>query len=105
MGCIFSFFSNKKIRETYNSNALKDTLNDKLLLNDSNEQYNNEMFYDDNNNRITYEELISSYKNIENKVNILEQNTQENIKTLSKDIHDIYNEFQDYASNHQLSSR
>ena len=105
MWCIFSFFSNKKIK---NSNSFADTLNDKLLLTDSNEDNNNVMFYDDDNNRISYRELINNYKNyknIEQKLNILEINTQENIKVLSKDIHDIYNEFQDYISNHQLSSR
>jgi hypothetical protein len=108
MGCIFSFLSNKKINKTYNSNSLSDTLNDKLLLTDSNDDNNNDMFYDDDNNRISYIDLINNYKNyknIEQKLNILEINTQENIKALSKDIHDIYNEFQNYASNHQLSSR
>lgn len=108
MGCICSFlYKNKNKNTDYNNTSINDTLstslNDRLLLNDS-----NEMFYDNDNNRISYEELLDSfnnYKKIEQKLNILEINTQENIKALSKDIHDIYNEFQDYTSNHQLSSR
>ena len=42
---------------------------------------------------------------LDTKINRLQQNTQDNFRVISKDIHSMYQELQDYKSNHQASSK
>lgn len=39
------------------------------------------------------------------KINRLQQNTQDNFRVISQDIHSMYQELQNYKSNHQVSSK
>ena len=65
-----------------------------------------EMFYSINNRpKANGIEQVSINLMLSNRINSLEQNTQENIKSLSDDIHLVYDKLLDHISNHQEFSK
>ena len=98
MGCIFSYCND---RNAIGDNSLNENLIESVSDIDGSE-IESSMFYEGNVNG-NRQDKINYYLN--RKIELLEQNTQENLKSLSEDIHLIYTELKPYMSNHQASSK
>ena len=96
MGCIFSYCN-----ETVGTDSLNENLIESVSDVDETE-IETSMFYE-GNTKGNRQDKVNCYLN--RKIELLEQNTQENLKSLSEDIHLIYTEFKPYMSNHQESSK
>ena len=98
MGCIFSYCNG-------NNTIGNDSLNENLIESVSDvdtAEIESSMFYEGNENK-SKQEKINCY--LHRKIELLEENTQENCKSLSEDIHLIYTELKAHTSNHQESSK
>ena len=107
MGNCFFLKSNNKNREALIDRYDESTELDKYSANynEYNPQNGENMFYSNNKPKEPNVEQLSINLMLSNRINTLEQNTQENIKSLSDDIHLVYEKLLDYISNHQESSK
>ena len=108
MGKCYSFLYNNEKNINDNEHLLYTYNNDSIDLYQEPDQ-EQDMFYsafNDNDNETSNSDKQDKINlALNTKIEILEQNTQENIKILSKDIHHIYDKLNAYMSNHQLSSK
>ena len=107
MGNCFFFKSNNKNREALLDRYDESTELDKYSANYSEYIPQNEenMFYSNNKPQESNVEQLSINLMLSNRIKTLEENTQENIKSLSDDIHLVYERLLDHISNHQESSK
>ena len=97
MGCIFSYCN-----ETVGNDSLNENLIESVSDVDTAE-IESSMFYEGGNENKSKQDKINCY--LHQKIELLEENTQENFKSLSEDIHLIYTELKNHTENHQLSSK